>query len=60
MSWKAPVSARSLPPEGPLVAWYGDDFTGSAAVMEVLTFAGLPSVLFLEPPTPAQVPVHPE
>lgn len=55
MSWKAPVSARSLPPEGPLVAWYGDDFTGSAAVMEVLTFAGLPSVLFLEPPTPAQL-----
>ncbi|MGL4528447.1 MAG: four-carbon acid sugar kinase family protein, partial [Aestuariivirga sp.] len=39
-------------PEGLLVAWYGDDFTGSAAVMEVLTFAGLPSVLFLEPPTP--------
>lgn len=33
-------------PDGPLVAWYGDDFTGSAAVMEALTFAGLPSVLF--------------
>ena len=42
-------------PEGLLVAWYGDDFTGSAAVMEVLTFAGLPSVLFLEVPTPAQL-----
>jgi uncharacterized protein YgbK (DUF1537 family) len=42
-------------PEGLLVAWYGDDFTGSAAVMEVLTFAGLPSVLFFEPPTPAQL-----
>lgn len=39
-------------PEGLLVAWYGDDFTGSAAVMEVLTFAGLPSVLFLDTPTP--------
>lgn len=38
-------------PDGLLVAWYGDDFTGSAAVMEVLTFAGLPSVLFLEEPT---------
>ena len=46
--------AKGLP-EGPLVAWYGDDFTGSAAVMEVLTFAGLPSVLFLAPPTPAQL-----
>ena len=42
-------------PEGLLVAWYGDDFTGSAAVMEVLTFAGLPSVLFLEVPTPEQL-----
>jgi uncharacterized protein YgbK (DUF1537 family) len=38
-------------PDGLVVAWYGDDFTGSAAVMEVLTFAGLPSVLFLEVPT---------
>lgn len=32
--------------DGPWVAWIGDDFTGSAAVMEVLAFAGLPSVLF--------------
>jgi uncharacterized protein YgbK (DUF1537 family) len=38
-------------PDGPLVAWYGDDFTGASAVMEVLTFAGLPSVLFFEPPS---------
>lgn len=38
-------------PDGPLVAWYGDDFTGSAAVMEVLAFSGLPSVLFLSPPS---------
>lgn len=42
-------------PEGPLVAWYGDDFTGAAATMEVLTFAGLPSVLFFDPPTPEQM-----
>ncbi|OWJ66408.1 four-carbon acid sugar kinase family protein [Inquilinus limosus] len=41
----------SLPP-GPLVSWYGDDFTGAAAVMEVLTFGGVPSVLFLDVPTP--------
>jgi 3-oxoisoapionate kinase len=40
-------------PDGLLVAWYGDDFTGSSAVMEVLTLAGLPSVLFLDTPTPA-------
>ena len=43
----------ALPP-GPLFAWYGDDYTGAAACMEVLTFAGLPSVLFLDPPTPEQ------
>jgi len=42
-------------PDGPLVAWYGDDFTGAAAVMEVLAFAGLPSMLFLEAPTRARL-----
>ncbi len=42
--------ATDMLPEGPLVTWYGDDFTGAAAVMEVLTFAGLPAVLFLDVP----------
>lgn len=37
----------------PLIAWLGDDFTGSAAVMEVLAFAGLPAVLFTDIPDPA-------
>lgn len=37
-------------PAGLLVGYYGDDFTGSTDVMEVLTFAGLPTALFLEPP----------
>jgi uncharacterized protein YgbK (DUF1537 family) len=41
------------PPEGPLVAWYGDDFTGSASVMEVMELGGFASVLFLVPPSPA-------
>lgn len=36
--------------EAPLVCWLGDDFTGSAAVMEVLTFAGLPSILYMDVP----------
>ncbi|MBS9718088.1 four-carbon acid sugar kinase family protein [Pseudohalocynthiibacter aestuariivivens] len=49
---------RSLP-DGPLVAWYGDDFTGASAVMEVLSFAGLPSMLFLQPPTEAQLTPFP-
>ena len=37
--------------DAPWVAWLGDDFTGSAAVMEVLQFAGLPSVLFTDIPS---------
>lgn len=42
-------------PDGPLVAFYGDDFTGAAATMEALTFGGLPAALFFAPPTPAQL-----
>ncbi len=42
-------------PEGRLLAFYGDDFTGSAAVMEVLSFAGLPTVLFTDAPSPADL-----
>jgi 3-oxoisoapionate kinase len=42
-------------PDGVLLAFYGDDFTGSSAVMEVMTFAGLPAVMFVESPTPAQL-----
>lgn len=40
-----------LPGDRPVLAFYGDDFTGSGATMEVLAFAGVPTVLFLEPPT---------
>jgi len=40
-----------LPVDRPVLAFYGDDFTGSGGVMEALSFAGLPTVLFLEPPT---------
>lgn len=45
---------QALPP-GPLLAYYGDDFTGSAAVMEVMSFAGLDSVMFLRPPSPQRL-----
>ncbi|RVT86669.1 four-carbon acid sugar kinase family protein [Rhodobacteraceae bacterium CCMM004] len=38
----------------PLLSWYGDDFTGAAAVLEVLAFAGIPAALFLTPPAPHQ------
>ncbi len=47
-------AARGLP-EGLLLSFYGDDFTGSTSVMEVLTFAGLPTVLFLDVPTPERL-----
>ncbi|MHA1571833.1 MAG: four-carbon acid sugar kinase family protein, partial [Alphaproteobacteria bacterium] len=48
------MTTAALPP-GLLLSFYGDDFTGSAAVMEVMTFAGLPAVLFLGPPTASQL-----
>lgn len=40
--------------DAPLIAWYGDDFTGTLAALEVLAFAGLPSVVFLRPTTQEQ------
>ena len=39
----------------PILAYYGDDFTGSADVMEVLQWAGLRTVLFLQPPTRSEL-----
>jgi 3-oxoisoapionate kinase len=42
-------------PDGALIAFYGDDFTGSSAVMEITAFAGLPTVLFLNPPKPERL-----
>lgn len=42
-------------PAGRLLSWYGDDFTGSAAVMEVLAFGGIECVLFLDIPDEQQL-----
>lgn len=42
--------ARDAWPGGPLLAYYGDDFTGSTDAMEALTAAGVPTVLFLATP----------
>ena len=39
----------------PLLAWYGDDFTGAAAVAETLAFAGVPAILFLDIPDTKQI-----
>ena len=37
-----------------LLTYYGDDFTGSTDVLEVMTWAGLPTVLFTRIPDEAQ------
>lgn len=37
------------------LTFYGDDFTGSTDALEALTLGGVPSALFLEPPTAAQL-----
>jgi uncharacterized protein YgbK (DUF1537 family) len=47
-------------PEGPLLAYYGDDFTGSTDAMEAMTAAGVPTVLFLETPDDASLARFPE
>lgn len=39
----------------PMIAYYGDDFTGSTDVMEALSLAGVTTVLFVEPPTEKQL-----
>lgn len=44
------MSAAAFP-EGLLLAYYGDDFTGSTDALEAITAAGVPTVLFLRPPT---------
>lgn len=49
----------SIRENGRLLSWYGDDFTGSAAVLEVLAFAGVEAVLFLDVPTQAQLAAFP-
>jgi uncharacterized protein YgbK (DUF1537 family) len=38
-----------------LLSFYGDDFTGSTDAMESLARGGVRTVLFTEPPTPAQL-----
>lgn len=47
-------------PDGLLLAYYGDDFIGSTDAMEAFTAAGVPTVLFLRPPTAAWLARFPE
>ena len=46
------MSTDTMWPDGPLLAYYGDDFTGSTDAMEAMTAAGVPTVLFLDVPAP--------
>jgi uncharacterized protein YgbK (DUF1537 family) len=42
-----------------LLAFYGDDFTGSTDALEFLTRAGAKTALFIEPPTAEQLKKYP-
>ena len=44
----------------PYLTFYGDDFTGSSAAMEVPSFAGVPPMLFMEPPHTDILSQYPE
>ena len=46
-------------PNNLILAYYGDDFTGSTDVMEALARAGYRTVLFLKPPTAEQLARYP-
>ena len=43
-----------------LLAFYGDDFTGSTDAMEALQWAGIRTLLFLHPPTAADLARFPD
>jgi uncharacterized protein YgbK (DUF1537 family) len=43
-----------------LLAYYGDDFTGSTDALEFISRAGAKTVLFTEPPTAEQLKVFPD
>ena len=42
------------------ITYYGDDFTGASAVMEVLSFAGIPTMLFMDVPEQSMLKNFPE
>ena len=42
-----------------LLTFYGDDFTGSTDALESVTMAGIPAMLFLEPPSQNDLKAYP-
>ncbi|ARQ13219.1 hypothetical protein NXC12_PD00114 (plasmid) [Rhizobium etli] len=53
-------SALGSLPLGPLVSFYGDDFTGSSAAMEAFAWQGIKTVLFLDVPSEERLAEFPE
>lgn len=49
-----------MPERKLLLAYYGDDFTGSTDALEVLSKAGAKTVLFISPPKPEQLERFPD
>ncbi|SAK53210.1 HPr kinase [Caballeronia hypogeia] len=45
-------ASKAAWPDGLLLTYYGDDFTGSTDSMEAMTAAGVPTLLCLDAPTP--------
>jgi uncharacterized protein YgbK (DUF1537 family) len=43
-----------------LLAFYGDDLTGSTDALEFISRAGAKAILFLEPPTREQLDFFPD
>lgn len=46
---------ETLPRQGPIFCYYGDDFTGSTDALDALARNGLSSVLFLRPPDDSEL-----
>ncbi len=51
----APLQKPAAWPDGLLLTYYGDDFTGSTDAMDALSVAGVATVLFLETPNQAML-----
>lgn len=45
-------ASKAAWPDGLLLTYYGDDFTGSTDAMEAMTAAGVPTLLCLQAPSP--------
>jgi 3-oxoisoapionate kinase len=56
LNYKKPSNTMDKPDQHDLyLSYYGDDFTGSTDVMEALTLNGLPTALFLQPPSISEI-----